>query len=68
MKLFTLITNTYWKARAQIRSKELIELRKRNKELIQSRDLAKQKIGVLTTKIEELTTRNSNLEKELKKS
>ncbi len=57
-----------WKNKAKQRAKEINALKKRNKEILESRDKIKSKNIKLTSQNEELETKNKQLELELKKN
>jgi len=68
MKLKDFFSNCSWKLKAVLRAKKLNTLKKRNKELIISRDKAKNKNDNLMLKIKELEDKIKELEYELKKN
>ena len=68
MRLKDFFKKSTWKSKAISRSKEIKSLTKRNKELIISRDKAKEKNTRLRVEQDELKRENFRLEKELKKS
>jgi hypothetical protein len=68
MNLRKYLTNSIWKLKATQRAKQLNSIEKRNKELIKSRDKAKEKSCRLRVKNEQLKERIVELEHELKKN
>ena len=68
MRLKDFFEKNPWRSKANSRSKEIKSLTKRNKELITSRDKAKEKITKLRVEQDELKKENFRLENELKKS
>lgn len=68
MKLQDLFNKCKWRAKAKFRSLEMKKLKKRNKELIKSRDLAKVKNAKLIQENEELRKQNLELKNEIKKT
>lgn len=68
MRLKDFFEKNPWRSKAISRSKEIKSLTKRNKELITSRDKAKEKITRLRVEQDELKKENFRLENELKKS
>jgi len=68
MKLIDFFSNCRWKLKAIKRANELRSLKKRNKELVISRDKIKNKYDNLKIKNNELEKRNKELDYELKKN
>jgi len=68
MRLKDFFEKSTWRLKAISRSKEIKSLTKRNKELITSRDKAKEKITRLRVEKDELKKDNIRLENELKKN
>jgi len=68
MKLIDFFSNFRWKLKAIKRANELRSLKKRNKELVISRDKIKNKNDNLKIKNNELEKRNKELDYELKKN
>ena len=68
MKIMDFFINSAWKFKAIKRAKELNSLKKRNKELEESRDKAKLKNEKLSIKYNESQKRIKELKNELKKN
>jgi len=68
MNLKKLFSRNIWKEKAKQKAKELNALKKRNKEIIESREEIKLKIEKYKKKNNELEKRNRELEIELKKN
>lgn len=68
MKWIKFFSNCRWKLKAIKRAQELNSLKKRIKELVESRDKAKLKNDDLRNKIKELEERVKELNYELKKN
>jgi predicted nuclease with TOPRIM domain len=68
MKLKNIFKKSPWRLKATNRTKELKALKKREKELITSRNNVKAKNNDLRLKIKELEKENTKLKYELKKN
>ena len=68
MKLRDYFSKSSWKSKAIKRAKKINSLRKRNKELVMSRDKSKIKNNNLRIKNKELEERITKLKHELKKT
>ena len=68
MKLLEIFSQNKWKFKAIKRAREINSLKKRNKELLKSRDKAKVKNTSLKTKNNELEDMVKELKYELKKT
>ena len=68
MKLLEIFSQNNWKLKAIKRSREINSLKKRNKELLKSRDKTKVKNTSLRTKNKELEDMVKELNHELKKT
>ncbi len=68
MKLLEIFSQNKWKLKAIKRAREINSLKKRNKELLKSRDKTKDKNTSLKTKNKELEDIVKELKHELKKT
>lgn len=68
MKLRSFFSKEFWKTKAIMRARDVKSLKKRNKELIKSRDKAKIKNTSLRIKNKELRDKVRELKNELKKN
>jgi len=68
MKLLEIFSQNKWKLKAIKRAREINSLKKRNKELLKSRDKTKDKNTSLKTKNKELEDMVKELKHELKKT
>ncbi len=68
MKIINFSSKSIWKSKAIKRAKEINSLKKRNKELVISRDKSKTKNNKLRVEKKEMEEKITELENELKKN